>query len=319
MAAFAAGVDVGGTKIEAIVIDEAGSVLASSRRPTPHEATDPAGAALADAITDALTELLGSDTTVPVGVGLPGMMTKNGVLAFAPNLPTANGADVVSLITQRRPGTSVVAANDADCAAVAEFYAGAAQGCEDFALVTLGTGIGGGLYSRGRLLRGRHGFAGEIGHMVIDVNGPLCPCGSRGCWERFASGSAVGRLAREAAAAGRLPELVATLGHPDAVRGEDVTSAAAAGSPEALAVTDEVGWWLARGIANLVAILDVSVVVVGGGLGTVAELLLPPARRALHDLVEGAAVREPIELRAARFSAQAGAIGAAFLAREHHR
>jgi glucokinase len=316
MAAIAAGVDVGGTKIEVVLIDEDGAVLAHTRRATTHLASTPPGAALADEITAALAELVGDDTSLPVGVGLPGMMTRDGLLAYAPNLPSANGANLTTLLRDRRPGSVVVCANDADCAAVAEYHAGAAKGVDDFALVTLGTGIGGGLYANGRLVRGRHGFAGEIGHMVLDPHGPPCPCGGRGCWERYASGSGVGRLAREAAAAGRLPTLVAACGDPEKVRGEDVTKAAAEGLAEALAVIDEVGWWLALGIANLVVVLDVNVVVVGGGLGTVADLLLPPARRSLAGLVEGAAVRGELELRAAHFSAQAGAIGAAFLAHE---
>ena len=314
MTAIAAGVDVGGTKVEALLIDEAGTIIRRTRRATAHDVTTPPGGATADVIAAVLDELLGDDTVLPVGLGLPGMMTIDGRLAYAPNLQSANDADFVELMSRRRPGQRVVCANDADCAAVAEHHAGAAVGCDNFVMVTLGTGIGGGIFSHGRLLRGHSGFAGEIGHMVIDPRGPRCPCGQRGCWERFASGAGVARLAREAAAAGRLPHLVQIHGDAESIRGEDVTRAAADGLPEALAVVDEVGWWLARGIANLAAILDVNRVVIGGGLTTAATLLIPSARQHLAGMVEGEGARPEIEIVPATFGEQAGAIGAAFLA-----
>lgn len=314
MPAIAAGVDVGGTKIEVVVIDEDGQVLDRTRRATPHLITDPPGAATASVIADALLQLLGTDVSLPVGLGLPGMMTHDGVLAYAPNLPSGNGANFTGLMESHRPGHHFVCANDADCAAVAEYVAGSARGHDDFVMITLGTGIGGGLFSHGELLRGRSGFAGEIGHMVVDPRGPRCPCGNRGCWERFASGAGVARLAREAAIAGRLPRLVEQIGDPEAVRGEDVTRAAELGSSEALAVVDEVGWWLALGIANLTAILDIDRVVIGGGLTQAASLLIPAARRHLDGMVEGAEARPSIDIQPAHFGEQAGAIGAAFLA-----
>jgi len=314
MVAFAAGVDVGGTKVEALLIDENGAIIRRTRRATAHHVTTPPGGATADVIAEALDELIGDDVSIPVGLGLPGMMTLDGRLAYAPNLQSGNGADFVSLMATRRIGQRVVCANDADCAAVAEHHAGAARNFDDFVMVTLGTGIGGGIFSRGRLLRGHSGFAGEIGHMVVDPRGPRCPCGQRGCWERFASGAGVARLAREAAAAGRLPELVRRHGDVESIRGEDVTHAAAEGLPEALAVVDEVGWWLALGIANLAAILDINRVVIGGGLTTAAALLIPSARTHLAGMVEGEGVRPEIEIVPAHFGEQAGAVGAAFLA-----
>lgn len=314
MALLAAGVDVGGTKIEAVLLDDHGVVVNRTRYATAHTVTTPPGSATADVIAQALDDLVGSDVDTPVGLGLPGMMTIDGRLAYAPNLQSANGADFVSLMASRRPGQRIVCANDADCAAVAEHHTGAARGVDNFVMVTLGTGIGGGIFSHGHLVRGQSGFAGEIGHMVVDPRGPRCPCGQRGCWERFASGAGVARLAREAAAAGRLPELVRRRGDVESIRGEDVTEAAAEGLPEALAVVDEVGWWLALGVANLAAILDMNLVVIGGGLTTAASLVLPSARTHLAGMVEGEGARPPIELRAAECGEQAGAIGAALLA-----
>ncbi len=150
-------------------------------------------------------------------------------------------------------------------------------------LVTLGTGIGGGLIVGDELVRGAAGFAGEPGHMVVDPNGPPCPCGRRGCWERYASGSGLGRLGREAAEAGRAGAVVALAGgDPEAVRGEHVTAAAAGGDPEALAVMADFAWWVALGMANLVNLLDPEVVIIGGGLAEAGELLLGPTRAAFE-------------------------------------
>ncbi len=322
MSRVSLGVDIGGTKVLALAVDDAGTELDAERIVTPHVAERPAGEATADAVISVVRTLVARNgwslADVTVGVGLPGMMTHDGILAFAPNLPTASGADLGAHLRARESEIRVVCANDADCAAVAEYRWGAARGCDDVIMVTLGTGIGGGIISGGKLVRGRSGFAGEIGHMVVDAHGPRCACGSRGCWERYASGAGVARLSREAAAAGRLPVLVARHGgDPDAVRGEDVTAAAAEGLPEALAVIDEVGWWLALGIANLAAILDCGTFVIGGGLSQASSLLLPAAERHVKDLVEGAAARPPIDIRVSQFNEKSGALGAAWLAADH--
>ena len=170
----------------------------------------------------------------------------------------------------------MVVENDANCAAVAEHPLRARPEVPTTrVLVTLGTGIGGGLVVGGRVARRSHGFAGEIGHMVVDPTGPPCPCGQRGCWERYASGGGLGRLAREAADAGRLPDVVGSAGgDPETVRGEDVTGPPLGGDPGALAVLEELGWWVALGLANLAAVLDPDRIVLGGGLVGAGELLL---------------------------------------------
>ena len=314
------GVDVGGTKILAVACDANGAVVANAMVPSPKGDIEDGGAALAIAVCAAITEVsgtLGVDPgKLPVGVGLPGMLDLEGILAFAPNLRSASGSDLVGLLVDRLGAVDVTLANDADCAAIAEQRLGAGQGHDEMIMVTLGTGIGGGIILGGRLLRGGNGFAGEIGHMVVDIDGPPCPCGSRGCWERFASGSAVGRMAREAAHAGRLSALVASRGgDAESVRGEDVTAAALSGDPEARALMDEVGWWLARGIANLACVLDPTCVVIGGGLSSVTDLLIESARAALPGLLEGGDRRRPITLVAATLGPSAGAIGASLLAR----
>jgi glucokinase len=184
-------------------------------------------------------------------------------------------------------------------------------------LVTLGTGIGGGIVCEGRLLRGANGFAGEIGHTVVDPHGPPCPCGKRGCWERFASGTGLGRLARDAAHAGQAPNVVALAGgDPDAVRGEHVTKAAAAGDPDAVGVMARYAWWLALGLANMANTFDPEVIVLAGGLVEAGDVLLEPTRSAFEGLVEAADQRPPVRIVLAELGERAGAIGAAKLAGE---
>ncbi|MBV9933561.1 MAG: ROK family protein, partial [Actinobacteria bacterium] len=175
---------------------------------------------------------------------------------------------------------------------------------------------GGGIILGGSLFRGANGFAGEIGHVVVDPNGPFCPCGQRGCWERYASGSGLGWLGREVAVAGQAARVVALAGgDPEAVRGEHVTRAAAEGDAQALAVLDRFGWWVALGLANLANIFDPSRFVVGGGLVEAGTLLLEPVSRHFLELVEAVAHRPPIGIVAATLGERAGAIGAADLAR----
>ena len=135
-------------------------------------------------------------------------MRRDGHLAFAPNLQTASGADLGSLLSSALGNSSIFCENDANCAALAEHEWGAGRGIRDFVMVTLGTGIGGGVVADGQLVRGRSGFAGEIGHMVVEAHGAPCLCGGKGCWERYASGGGLQRLTREAALDGRLATLV---------------------------------------------------------------------------------------------------------------
>ena len=170
--------------------------------------------------------------------------------------------------------------------------------------------------SKGEVRRGANGFAGEPGHMVVDPAGPLCPCGRRGCWERFASGSGLGRLAREAAVAGRLAAAVELAGgETEAVRGEHVVAAGPGGDADAGPVLDEFAWWVALGVANLVDLLDPEIVVLGGGLAEAGDVLLDPVRAAVADA--GAGRRPPARASRswpAELGERAGAIGAALLA-----
>jgi glucokinase len=308
---MACGVDVGGTKILAVAVDDHGHLTGEPLRcPTPR-----GGPAVLDAVVAVVAQVADSLGGLDaVGVGIPGLVDRGGRLAMGPNLPDAEGT-AFKVELQRRLGRPVAVDNDATCAMWAEARLGAAQGAEDAVLVTLGTGIGGGFVGGGLLQRGANGFAGEFGHMVVDPRGPLCPCGQRGCWERFASGSGLGRLAREAAESRRGRRLVELAGgDPELVKGEHVTVAAAEGDPEAIEVFRELGWWTALGIANLISLLDPQVVVIGGGLVRAGTLLLDPVRRAYQDLVPAGPHRPPVPILPARLGELAGAIGAGLLA-----
>ena len=304
------GVDVGGTKCLGVALD-GGEVVAEAREPTPE-----GDAALVDVLSTVVDRLSGTGRPEAVGVGAPGLVDRDGVLRFAPNLTLQGELDLSSQLAERL-GVPVRVDNDATCAAWGERTHGAARGFDDVVLVTLGTGIGGGVVAGGRVVRGANGFAGEIGHMVVDPLGPRCPCGQRGCWERFASGSGLGWLGREAARAGGAPRLVELAGgDPDEVRGEHVTRAVTEGDEPAVEVLARLAWWLALGLANLANIFDPDAFVVGGGLVVAGEPLFAPARAAFAELLQGADRRPPIAILPAALGPRAGAIGAACLAAE---
>ena len=306
------GIDLGGTKCHGVALGADGAVLAEHRVATPRGAAAIVGSLVQ--VIDALRAKVGVDVE-RIGAGVPGMVDNDGVLRFAPNLPGVVGLNLVAELGAVLPGAHLRFENDATCAGWAERVCGAAAGTNHALLVTLGTGIGGGIISDGRLLRGANGFAGEIGHVVVDPNGPFCPCGKRGCWERYASGSGLGRLAREAAHASRAVRVVELAGgDPEDVRGEHVTTAAAEGDEQARAVLASFAWWVALGLANLANVFDPECFVIGGGLVNAGDLLFVPARQAFAELLEGAEYRPEIRIVPAQLGDRAGAIGAALLA-----
>jgi glucokinase len=307
----AIGLDVGGTKVlgVALAVDDPSTVLAEERVPTPE-----GGQGLADTLLE-LAEGLGTGTgrATSLGVGLPGLVDHSGTLLLGPHLRHLRGLPLGALLSEAA-GFPVVVGNDANCAAVAERAVGAARGAQEALVVTLGTGIGAGIITGGHLLQGAHGFAGEPGHMVVDPSGPPCPCGKHGCWERFASGTGLARLARDAANAGLLDAVVELAGgDPDDVRGEHVTEAARSGDQGALDVVGELAHWIALGLANLANVLDPEVIVVGGGLVDAADLLLPEVQTRFADLVMAGNRRPVLPIVPAVLGERAGAIGAALL------
>ena len=303
----AVGVDVGGTKVNALRVDATGAILAREVVATPADDMD----ATLDVLVDAVRTVC-DEHVAAVGVGAAGLVeTGTGVLRFAPNLAWRNVP--LAQVVATAMSLPVVVDNDCTVAAYGEFRLGAARGHGDVLYVGVGTGIGGGLIAAGRLYRGAHGFAGEIGHTIVEPEGPVCGCGNKGCWETVASGSAITREGR--AAARTDPELAARAGgDPDAVTGEIVAVAAREGDPVAAAIVSRVGRRLGEGIAGLVNTLDPQIVVVGGGVAAAADLLMGPAREAYAATVEGGGYRPDVPIVPAALGADAAAIGAAVLA-----
>jgi glucokinase len=307
------GLDIGGTKIAAGLVSEDGELLAKVRRETP--ATDPEE--IEDAAADAVAELVAAHAVEAVGVAAAGFVdASRSTIVFAPNLAWREQPMRADL--EARTGLPVVVENDANAAAWGEFRHGAGREVEDMVLVTVGTGLGGGVVIGGRLLRGAAGFAAELGHVRVVPDGHRCGCGNRGCWEQYASGRALVREARELARsdtpmAARLLELAG--GDADAIEGPHVTQAAEEGDPAAVELLADLGRWLGEGIASIVAVLDPSMVVVGGGVSEAGDLLLEPARAAFRRQLTARGHRPEPEIRLATLGNDAGMIGAADLAR----
>ncbi|WP_289017565.1 ROK family glucokinase [uncultured Ornithinimicrobium sp.] len=318
--ALAVGVDVGGTRIKAGLVDPAGRVVTQVRHDTPDRTT--AARVVEDAVVAAVEELLRSPAAagrevLAVGVGAAGFVAADaGRVVFAPHLSWRD--EPLQDRLRARLDRPVVVDNDANAAAWAEHRFGAGRGESHLLVVTLGTGIGGALVREGRLDRGRHGLAGEFGHMVLVPDGRPCECGNRGCWEQYASGAVLRREALDLLAAGA-PDLDAVTercgGDLDRLQGEDVTAAALAGDRVAAELLADVGRWLGTGLANLVAALDPGTVVVGGGASEAGDLLLRPARETLARRLVGRGHRPVPPVLAAELGVGAGLVGAADLAR----
>lgn len=289
---LAAGIDVGGTKCLGIVIDvdadisSEHDIIREVRYPTPH----------ASKLVDTLTELaieLGEVETISVGV--PGLITLDGVMRASPNIPGSVDVAVKSELTTklRRP---IYVDNDGNAAALAEWRFGAGRGARNMWMVTLGTGIGGGHVVNGVVQRGVNGFAGEIGHMVVHPDGPRCTCGRKGCWEVYASGRGLRMLAS---------------GEP----GESVIERARHGETDAVAVLEAYARWVAIGISNVTNVSDPDVIVIGGGVSEAADIIMPMIRRWFVETLYSPEQRKHPDLRTAQLGEHAGAIGAALLPR----
>jgi glucokinase len=307
------GVDVGGTKVAAGVVDAHGRILEKLKRPTPSASPEHT----AQVIADAVIELAGRYSALAVGIGAAGFVdaVRSGIL-FAPNLAWRN--EPLKQQVQSYVGLPVVVENDANAAAWAETMLGAARGHEHVMLIAVGTGIGAGIVINGGLYRGQFGIAGEPGHYRVVPDGRLCGCGNRGCWEQYASGNALVAEAREFARrspgpAVRLLQLGG--GTAEGISGPVVTEAAHEGDAAALRCFEIVGGWLGQGLAALAAILDPGCFVIGGGVSEAGDLLIRPARAAFEDALTGSLYRPHAEIRLAELGADAGVIGAADLAR----
>lgn len=306
----AIGVDIGGTKIAAGIVTADGTILYAAAVPTPQR-QDHLVQCILGIIADMQSRYPG---VAAVGIGAAGMVDwPSGHIRWAPNIAYQD-LPLRHLLADGS-GLLVVVENDANAAAWAEATVGAGAGLDNVIVLTIGTGIGGGIILNGELLHGQSGIAGEIGHMIVNPQGgEVCGCGLTGCLEAMASGTALGRAGRRAAAAdpaGRLAELAGTA---EKVTGETVDSAARGGDPAARDLFDQLGYWLGAGIASLVNIFDPQLIVLGGGLVTTGNLLLTPTRTSFERFVFARPHRTVPDLVLARLGTNAGLVGAALLA-----
>jgi glucokinase len=310
--ALAIGVDIGGTKVAAGVVDDLGTVLDTERRPTPGSDLDQIEAVIVDVV-----EALRSRHRVDaVGVGAAGWLSADRTtVMFSPHLAWREEPLTARLASRLGP---VLVENDANAAAWAEYRFGAGHRARVLACVTLGTGIGGGLVIGGELYRGAFGAAAEYGHMCVVPDGRLCACGQHGCWEMYVSGNALARQAEEMVtesptAGRRLLEHAARSN--STITGEVVMAAAVEGDPLAVAACAVVGDWLGRGLVNLAAALDPDLFVIGGGASVAGALILEPAAARFHTNLPGVGYRPVAGIELISSGPNAGLVGAADLAR----
>ncbi|WP_127357721.1 ROK family glucokinase [Actinacidiphila soli] len=307
------GVDIGGTKIAAGVVDEDGAILETVTVPTP---STPEG--VVDAIAAAVRDVSAHHPVEAVGIGAAGYVDdKRATVLFAPNINWRH--EPLKDKVEQRVGLPVVVENDANAAAWGEYRFGAGAGHDDVICITLGTGLGGGIIIGNKLRRGRFGVAGEFGHIRMVPDGLLCGCGSQGCWEQYASGRALVRYAKQRAVA--QPESAKLLlslgdGTPDSIEGHHISQAARGGDKVAIDSFRELARWAGAGLADLASLFDPSAFIVGGGVSDEGELVLEPIRKSFRRWLVGGQYRPHAQVLAAQLGGKAGLVGAADLARQ---
>lgn len=310
------GVDIGGTKIAAGLVDDQGQVLEQLQTPTPAEDPD----ALLHAVVSSVRELVGDAPVDRVGVAAAGFVDRSRTrILSSPNIAWRDYP--LRTVLEDALELPVVVENDANAAAWGEFRFGVGRDVDDFLFISVGTGVGGGVVLDGELRRGAFGVAGEIGHVRVVRDGDRCGCGNRGCWEAYASGTALMRraLARlEAGEEGTGP-LLARAGSPEDVTGPMLDELAGEGDPFAVAQIRELGGWLGEGLATLCAVLDPALVAVGGGVASSGELLLEPVRESLAQHQPGRGTHPLPRVVRATLGSSAGLVGAADLGRDRGR
>ena len=315
---IAIGIDIGGTKVAGGLVDIGGNVIRRARRDTPARSKSPS--VVEGTIVEVVAELMefaGPQNVRAVGIGAAGFVAADrATVVFAPHLSWRH--EPLQAALQKRVAVPIFVDNDANAAVWAEWKFGAAQGQTHVMMITLGTGIGGGILINGEVQRGRFGIAGEFGHMQVLPGGHRCECGNRGCWEQYASGNALVREAHSLFSANSpvVSDLLDSVdGVVDNLTGPLITQAARDGDPTARELLAEIGHWLGVGIANLTAAFDPGMFVVGGGVSAAGELLLAPARETFKRQLTGRGYRPEAVIVAARLGNDAGLIGAADLAR----
>lgn len=304
----ALGIDIGGTTTKAGVVTPEGVIVARVDRPTDPSAATKGAIALVDELLERVTDT----KIVGVGVGAAGFIGGSTVI-FSPNLVYDDPQ--VGAALEARTDVPVFVDNDANVAVWGERAFGVAQGKDDVAMVTIGTGIGSGFVVDGRLLRGASGAAAEIGHTVVDPSGPLCECGLKGCLEQFASGLAIARWARQSVADDPQSAILTFAGSVDQITAEHVGKAAREYDETARAVLRRAGLALGVGLSNIANIFDPEVIVLAGSVTRAGEAFLGPARDRFASMTD-AQRRRPMRLELSSLEGDAGILGAAALALE---
>lgn len=311
---LAIGIDIGGTKIFGGVVDAEGSIIDTERRDTPAEG----GMITVERIAEVARELASRHKVTSVGVSLAGFISKDRKrMETNPNIANMKGLAIHDEL-ERATGLSIHLENDANCAAWGEFRFGAGRDANPMMMITVGTGIGGGLIIDGKLLIGAYGTAGEMGHVPVIPNGEICGCGMRGCLEQYASGNALRRYVRKAIeSAPTLGSKILSLGDGTVagIEGPHITRAAEDGDGIALAAFNEIGEWLGYAISGFASVIDPESVVIGGGVIEAGELLLDPIRASVKKHSPMRTSHEMPEILAAKLGNAAGIVGVADLAR----
>jgi glucokinase len=318
---LALGVDLGGTKILTAVTNSQGKMLSRDHSITParkgHEAIIQSILESAHRVLEQADVAISELTAV--GIGAPGLSNpETGILFTSPNLPGWRDVPLRDIM-QERLGQKTFVINDANAAALGEFYFGAARGARDFIYITLSTGIGGGIVIDGKIYTGAIGAAGEVGHMTIDDNGPICNCGNRGCWEMLASGTALAREAKH-----RIKERARTSileyaeGDVEKVTAEVIHSAAEQGDSLAKELIARTGYYIGVGLANLINIFNPELIVIGGGLSNIGDMLLEPALKTAGERAYKEAF-QAVRFASAELGRNSGVLGAAAFALQEMR
>lgn len=301
--------DVGGTNARGMLIDpDSLSIVGQERASSAGD-----GAVLVETLRGLVERLVGDEQPTAVGLGVAGLAQRSGTVRYSPNLPDLIEYPLGPALAEAT-GVPVATLNDASAVALAEARLGAGRGADDFVSITLGTGIGAGVVVDGSLAQGAFGFAGEVGHMVVEVEGPTHHTGQRGPWEYYASGSALGLIGRSQAAAGLFPVGLSLAGSVTAIDGFTVAEALARGDKQAQRIFDGFCRQVAQGLANLVMIFDPERILLGGGLTDIGEPLRAGVQSWLERLTLGSVHRPAIDVAMAELGDDAGALGAALWA-----
>ena len=275
------GIDLGGTKIDAVLSDNCGNI---KKRELKETRASEGPNAVIKRIVEAIKAVSSDCKIAAVGIGAAGIIdVETGLITFSPNLPGWRNIKLKDIL-ERELDVKTFVDNDATVAALAEHIFGIAVGCNHFVCVTLGTGIGGGIVTNGQIYRGISGGAGEIGHMTIDINGPLCGCGNRGCFETLASGTALEREAKAKIAEGAktsIPKYAKE--SSNRISAKSIYLAAQDGDKLANELIAQLGYYLGVGLANLVNIFNPQIIVISGGVSRMGDLLLEPARKTVRE------------------------------------